>query len=153
MTDLPPPKPPLRDRITFADTYQEQRVTPTQHLDYATLTVTLGSPSGSQGATDMAKVSAEVEQKFRAHAERWYLDTLLTSSYYEKILHPAYQKILTLDQDAVPLILRELQTMPNDWFWALRIITEADPVTPDQAGDMQAMTDAWIQWGFDNEYL
>jgi hypothetical protein len=101
----------------------------------------------------MAKVSAEVEQKFRAHAERWYLDTLLTSSYYEKILHPAYQKILTLDQDAVPLILRELQTMPNDWFWALRIITEADPVTPDQAGDMQAMTDAWIQWGFDNEYL
>lgn len=93
------------------------------------------------------------EARFRALAEQWYLDTLLTSSYYEKILHPAYQKILTLNQDAIPLILRELESMPNDWFWALRILTDADPVTPDQAGEMQAMADSWLAWGRDKGYI
>lgn len=93
------------------------------------------------------------EQKFRTLAEQWYLDTLLTSSYYEKILHPAYQKILTLNQNAIPLILRELEAMPNDWFWALRVLSDADPVTADQAGDMQAMAEAWITWGRDKGFI
>lgn len=100
-----------------------------------------------------AQAAAEIEQKFCALAEQWYVDTMPLSSYYEKILHPAYQKILTLGKAAVPFILRELADEPNDWFWALRIITDADPVTAEQAGDMEAMAEAWLRWGRGNGYI
>lgn len=152
MTDLPPPQPPLCDRVTVPNTYQEQKVTPTSHLDYGTLTVTLMS-SGDSPASDASQVSIETEQTFRSLAERWYLDTMPLSSYIDKILHPAYQKILTLADEAVPLILRELQDQPNDWFWALRILTDDDPVSPNDAGDMVAMTNAWLRWGTDKGYI
>jgi hypothetical protein len=99
------------------------------------------------------QASNEAEQRFNALAEEWYLDTLMTSSYYEKILHPAYQKILRLDEAAIPLILRELEAMPNDWFWALRILTDDDPVKPEQTGDMQAMAEAWLAWGRQENYI
>jgi hypothetical protein len=98
-------------------------------------------------------VSPEVEAKFRALAEQWYIETMPLSSYFEKILHPAYQKILTLGKAAVPFILRELEDEPNDWFWALRMITDADPVTAEQAGDMEAMAQAWLRWGRGNGYI
>lgn len=100
-----------------------------------------------------AQAAAEVEHKFRVLAEQWYIETMLLSSYIEKILHPAYQKILTLNEAAIPLILRELQDEPNDWFWALRIITDDDPVRPEDAGDMTAMADAWLKWGRSKGYI
>jgi hypothetical protein len=78
---------------------------------------------------------------------------MFSSSYFDKILHPAYQKILTLGKAAVPFILRELQDMPNDWFWALRVITDEDPTTPEQAGDMEAMARAWLEWGKGKRYI
>jgi hypothetical protein len=107
----------------------------------------------NEGVVYVRTAPSLAEHRFRELAEQWYLDTLLTSSYFEKILHPAYQKILTLNQDAIPLILHELETMPNDWFWALRVLTDADPVTPEMAGDMQAMADAWIARGRDKRYI
>lgn len=92
-------------------------------------------------------VEPDIVRKFEALAEQWYVETMASSAYLDKILHPAYQKIMVLGARAVPLILRELQAMPNDWFWALRMLTDDDPVTPDQAGDMAAMAEAWLRWG------
>jgi hypothetical protein len=79
-------------------------------------------------------------------AERWYLDTMPLSSYVERILHPAYQKILVLGKRTVPLIMDEIRDMPNDWFWALRMLTDVDPVEAGDAGNMQAMANAWLRW-------
>lgn len=113
-------------------------------------------------AEDMREVLAEqtrlkedrdLEVRFRQLAEQWYLDTALTSSYLDKILHPAYQTIISLGQPMIPFILRELQAMPDDWFWALRILGRDDPVRPEQAGDMQAMADAWLEWGRRHDYI
>jgi hypothetical protein len=94
-----------------------------------------------------AEHTAQIEREFRALAEQWYLGTMFRSSYLDKILHPAYQKILTLGVAVVPFILRELKDAPSDWFWALRTLTDADPTTPDQAGNMEAMAEAWLAWG------
>ncbi len=152
MTDLPPPSPHVDDRVTMPETFHEQKATPVTHLDLPNLRVTFMSADDVFVPLSQP-VSAETEQSFRLHAERWYMDTLRLSSYYEKILHPEYQKILTLGTEAVPLILRELEDMPNDWFWALQILTEADPVQEHQTGDMQAMADAWLQWGHDEGYI
>lgn len=100
------------------------------------------------------RVDPHVEREFRSLAETWYLDTLVLSSYFEKILHPSYQRILTLGDGAITLILRELQDMPNDWFWALRILAHgADPVKPEQSGDLEAMAEAWLEWGKAEGYI
>ena len=48
---------------------------------------------------------------------------------------------------AVPFILEELKTEPDDWFWALSAITGENPVQETDAGNMHAMTKAWLQWG------
>lgn len=100
-----------------------------------------------------ADVEPTIEQKFRTLAEQWYIGTMFRSSYLDKILHPAYQKILTLGEAAVPFILRELQDAPSDWFWALRFLTDADPTTPEQAGDMEAMSAAWLDWGREKGHI
>jgi hypothetical protein len=143
-------QPPIETRITPAETQLQQQVVTTSLQP--TLLV-WDSHGGQHYLMADPMVAAQVEQTFRMHAERWYLDTLILSSYFEKILHPDYQRILTLGIDAVPLILRELEDMPNDWFWALRVLTDADPVRPEQAGDMQAMADAWIEWGKVEGYI
>ena len=98
------------------------------------------------GQAATPEVLPQIEAKFRALAEEWYMDTMPLSAYIEKILHPAYQKILVLGKGAVPFIMGELRDMPNDWFWALRILTEADPVKAEETGNMQSMADAWLHW-------
>lgn len=142
--------PPTETRITPAETQLQQQVVTTSPPP--TLLV-WDSQAARHYLVPDAMVSAEVEQRFRELAEIWYTDTLVLSSYFEKILHPAYQKILTLGKPVIPFILAELQDMPNDWFWALRLLSDDDPVKPEQAGDMQAMADAWIQWGREEGYV
>lgn len=48
--------------------------------------------------------------------------------------------------DVVPLILRELRQEADHWFWALEAITGEKPVSRDDAGDMFASADAWLEW-------
>jgi hypothetical protein len=61
-------------------------------------------------------------------------------------LHPAYQAIIKLGSGAVPLILEEMKREPDHWFIALRKLTGADPVKPEQQGDITKMTREWIEW-------
>jgi hypothetical protein len=69
-------------------------------------------------------------------------------------MHPAYQKIIGMGEWAIALILRELaENGPDDWFWALTAITDENPITEKMAGDMRAMTEAWLQWGRRAGYL
>jgi hypothetical protein len=69
-------------------------------------------------------------------------------------MHPAYQKIIGMGEPAIPLILKDLEKNgPNDWFWALTAITDENPITQDIAGNMAAMTEAWLQWGRNAGYL
>ena len=48
---------------------------------------------------------------------------------------------------ALPYIFRELEREPDQWFWALRAITGANPIKPEQQGRIQEMAAAWIEWG------
>jgi len=76
----------------------------------------------------------------------WLRDTEFLSSLHEIILHPAYQQIIGMGPVAVPLIMDDLRTHPDFWFWALHAITGANPVPPDKVGDIDAMTEAWLKW-------
>ena len=92
-----------------------------------------------------------LEQTFNTLVERWRADTMLLSSVDKMAMHPAYQRIIGLGPQAVPLILRELQTQPDHWFWALHAITGDDPV---QSGDnFDQAVERWLAWGRDRGYL
>ena len=69
-------------------------------------------------------------------------------------MHPAYQKIIGMGEPAVALILSDLaENGPDDWFWALTAITDENPISAGVAGDTNAMTEAWLQWGRERGYL
>lgn len=72
------------------------------------------------------------------------------SSGIDNFVLPAYQHIIGLGPDAVPLILRALQNQLDDWFWALRAITGADPVPAEHLGDFNQMRGDWFAWAKDN---
>lgn len=67
-------------------------------------------------------------------------------------MHPAYQKIIGMGELALPLIMRELRTRPNHWFWALKAITGEDPVPPQYRGQVRKMAAAWLDWWKENKY-
>src|SRR5262245_25828571 len=104
---------------------------------------------------------AAIEEKKKTAAERfhklaklWRSETEFVSKVTKRILHPAYQKIIGIGEPAIPLILEDLlENGPDDWFWALTAITDANPITKAMAGDMVAMTEAWLQWGRNAGYL
>ena len=68
-------------------------------------------------------------------------------------MHPAYQQIIGMGEEALPLILEELSRRPGHWFWALKAITGEDPVPAEHAGEVPEMTRAWLEWGRQHDYI
>lgn len=84
-----------------------------------------------------------LEQQFYELADEWQAQT----SYLSNVTaHPNYQKIIDLGPDVVEWIIRELKREPDHWFHALKAITGADPVPPDDRGNMTKMREAWLKW-------
>jgi hypothetical protein len=88
-----------------------------------------------------------VEQRFRRLEAQWREDTQFLSDANRIIEHPAFQQIIALGKDVVPLLLRDLEAQPSLWVWALPEITGEDPVPAADAGNIRKMTDAWLKWG------
>ena len=86
-------------------------------------------------------------------AKQWEEETRVMSSITMIAMHPTYQRIIGMGEQIVPLILRELQKKPDHWFWALNAITGENPVSPDDVGDIEKMTIAWIEYGKRKGYL
>jgi hypothetical protein len=97
----------------------------------------------------MTQVAAEslMVNEFRALARQWKEACALVSSTSSMINHPAYQAIVAMGRPVVPLLLQELESDPIHWFEALKAITGADPVAPNDWGNIPAMTAAWLAWG------
>ena len=57
-----------------------------------------------------------------------------------------YQAIIGMGETALPFILDEMRQRDGHWFWALRAITGENPVPPEHRGNVEAMTQDWLQW-------
>ena len=93
--------------------------------------------------------------KFQQLVAKWQQEKGAISSITEAALCPAYQSIVGMGPDAVPMLLAQLESegdQPDQWFWALRAITRANPVDEADRGDFVRMARAWLQWGKDNGY-
>lgn len=93
-----------------------------------------------------------IEGSFRQLVGEWKAATAFTSSGTEMLLHPAYQRIIGMGQEAVKLIVSELRREPDHWFWALKAITGEDPVAAEDHGKLDRMTTAWLKWAAQRGY-
>lgn len=99
---------------------------------------------------DAPKVSAPHEHKraiFQSLAQKWRSETRWLSSSTEITLHPAYQAIIGMGVEALPLILEDLRQNAGHWHSALTSISNEDPVAPQDRGSIKMMKIAWLQWG------
>ena len=93
-----------------------------------------------------------VEERFRRLEATWMADVGHLSSYTAIVNHPAFRGMIDMGEAVVPLMLRDLETGPRLWVWALPEITGADPVSPGDAGKIARMSEAWLRWGREHGY-
>lgn len=92
------------------------------------------------------------QRRFQDLRRQWKEETLFSSSITEIATHPAYQQIIGMGRDALPLIFQELRREPDHWFWALKAITGEDPVPAADRGKLPRMAAAWLTWAGDHGY-
>lgn len=86
-------------------------------------------------------------ERFRFLAQQWRNETQWLSSTTEIAMNPAYQAIIGMGAEALPMILDDLRQNSGHWYWALKAISNEDPVVPRDRGSIKKMKDAWLQWG------
>lgn len=91
--------------------------------------------------------------RFFTLKSQWEKETAVVSSVTQMAMHPSYQQIIGMGPAAIPLILNEMAVKPGHWFWALKSISGEDPVPPENRGRVREMTEAWLHWGREQNYL
>ena len=87
------------------------------------------------------------KSEFLRLKSEWKEETAHISSPIERSAHPAYQRIIGGGEESLRFIIEDLrQNGPDHWFWALKSITGADPVSEENLGRMEAMTEEWLDW-------
>lgn len=96
--------------------------------------------------TQTVAVEVALEARFRDLADRWERETSHVSSITKRVMHPCYQSILAMGPNVVPILIRDMQENRRDWFWALHHLTQANPVSSKDAGNLNRMIAAWVAW-------
>jgi hypothetical protein len=85
-----------------------------------------------------------IRRLFAELSDKWALDTLTSSSVTEIALHPAYQRIIGLGMQALPLIVERMRVSSEPWFWALRAIVGTDAA--EGKTTVRDAIEAWTNW-------
>ena len=133
----------------FCDSHDEWFPVATLHWDAKpnNLLEKLLSQSVPQPVAMIEADAFQLERDFLREAAVWERETKHLSSTTRRVLHQSYQNIIRMGMPVVPFLLRDLRTNRRLWFWALREITETDPVKPQYAGNVDKMIAAWVDWG------
>ena len=123
-------------------------------LSFAAMLVPSAAATGAVAAAigagalqaSLAYVRSPVTARFRRLADQWISDSENFSSVDDMILHPAYQEITGMGPAVISLLIEELDREPNHWFAALHAVTGQNPVAPEDAGDVDKMVEAWLEW-------
>lgn len=100
-----------------------------------------------------ADATEQDEQQFLELARIAEQDTLFASTADQRSSSEAYRRILGMGVRAIAPMLHALEREPADWFAALYDITGVNPATIEDAGNIQAMTAAWLRWGHEAGYI
>ena len=86
---------------------------------------------------------------FQKLKKQWHKERGATSSTTKIVTCPSYYKIIGMGQSALPFILWDIRRNPDNpdhWFWALEMITRADPIPVNMYGRHAEMARAWLSW-------
>jgi hypothetical protein len=95
---------------------------------------------------DTSDVDDAIKKDFDLLAEQWHRETRFFPSATKMAMHPAYQGIIALGQDVIPLVLHDLQRTRAHWLWALHVLSRFQDPAPEGATFSEAV-DAWLEWG------
>jgi hypothetical protein len=97
-------------------------------------------------------VDSALQKIFNGLAKKWKDETRSYSVTSQKYAHQAYQSILVLGPEVVPLILRDLKANGGRWFEALKALTKRDDIAkPDDS--YEDAVKAWLAWGKSNKLI
>jgi hypothetical protein len=88
----------------------------------------------------------DLERQFDQLSREWKAQSRFMSSSSDMAMLMPYQRIIGLGPAVLPLIFRELEREPDHWFWALAVITGANPVPAESRGNLAEMAQAWLNW-------
>jgi hypothetical protein len=107
--------------------------------------------SGAQNTAGKKPRATELEAEFTKLVRRWKEETFHLSSLTKVYAHPAYQRIMAMGTAGIPLILRELQNGQGRWFYALKFMVGKD--ISEGINDFEDAKAAWLEWGYNNNYI
>jgi hypothetical protein len=90
-----------------------------------------------------------IDVEFEYFRSKWITERGATSSITEMVLCPSYQCIIAKGPIVIPLILRQMEREgdePDMWFWALRVLTNANPILESDQGNIVKMAKSWLKW-------
>jgi hypothetical protein len=112
------------------------------------------SPPKAEESSEIASSRAQQERRFKRLVSDWkHQRNEYSSDPRELAMCPAYQKIIAMGPEVIPLVLNELRRTPDHWFWALDMLTDANPIRPEHGGNFGEMVDDWLRWGRDNGFI
>lgn len=95
---------------------------------------------------DFVRYDPPTKALFAALVPKWREDAALHSISHRVALMPAYQEMIGLGSEALPLILDRLKTDPSShWFWALKAIGRQDAAKG--TSTVSQAVEAWLGWG------
>ncbi len=117
-------------------------------LQFGTQTLRrLAKQSKARPRGDRNLARGELESRFAQLVTRWKKERGHESSIERMAMNEAYQQIIGLGPQVVPLLLREMELRPSHWDWALRAITGKNPVPAAFRGRIKEMARIWVEWG------
>lgn len=91
--------------------------------------------------------NSAIRNRFLKLREEWLKDTLHSSDPNEISSHPSYQKIIEMGEEALPLILKDLEENKCHWYVALKEIIGYSPIRKESIGDIKKVRRDWLEWG------
>jgi len=116
--------------------------------------IVLRNPKDNRSIKLKAKIEAETEIKpeFENLVKVWKKATHHYSFIRQKIVHPAYLRIIGMGEKVLPFILEELRERPSaSWFPALEAISGNDAAQT--AKSVDEAVQSWLSWGKRQSYL
>jgi hypothetical protein len=92
-----------------------------------------------------------LRERFERLAAQWRTETLMEPQLNRRAMHWSYQQIIGMGPPALPLILAELRSEVDDWFWALIAIAGMDVAEGRET--MSGAAEAWLDWGRREGYV
>lgn len=91
-----------------------------------------------------------MKERFDELKAIWENDTIFLSDSNKIVNHPAYLEIISMGEEVLPYIIKDMWETNNHWFEALRKITGVDVIPAEHYGNIPLMVQDWIEWANEN---